>query len=106
MDLLRQSGESLAGRVSANYDRPSPTPLACPSDRQFIYGAPRRATVQLGRHAAIARYKGGEAMLEGIASDTCLGERSTGTRDALRVASVGGDFSFGRHALAALVRAA
>jgi hypothetical protein len=53
--------------------------------------------VHLARDRGIADDKGGETVPQRIAADACLGERSTGTRTALRVASIGGNFGFGGH---------
>jgi hypothetical protein len=55
--------------------------------------------VHLTRDGGIAHDKGSETVPQRIAADACLGERSTGTRTALRVASIGGNFGFGGHGI-------
>ena len=53
--------------------------------------------VHLGRGVEIAHDSGGETVPQCIASHTRFAQRSAGTRTALGIASISGNFCFGRH---------
>jgi hypothetical protein len=57
----------------------------------------RSNALHFGRYVGISHHDGGETVPQGIASDTRLGERSTGTRTALRIAPVGGNLCLRCH---------
>jgi hypothetical protein len=57
----------------------------------------RSNALHFGRYVGISYHDSNETVPQGIASDTRLGVRSTGTRTALRIAPVGGNLRLRCH---------